>query len=110
MKRDTVWDLTARCGGVFKFTVLVQKRVKELVRGAPKLIDENVTDPIEIAVMEIDQGLIELEDLTDAEVAELKESMEEQTAAQSLLAKDQGGKSATPGEPDPQSITEFLKS
>ncbi|MFG0320547.1 MAG: DNA-directed RNA polymerase subunit omega [Planctomycetota bacterium JB042] len=107
MKREDVWDLTQQCGGVFKFTVLLQKRVQELVRGAPKLIDHPSNDPIEVAVNEIRAGVIELENLTEDEIEEMKKSLEEQAAAQSLLAKEQDGR---PGDPSTAAITEFLKS
>lgn len=108
MKREVVWELTRRCGGPFKFTVLLQKRVHELVRGAPKLIDHPSTDPVEIAALEIQAGLIELEAMTADEIEEMKKSMEEQAAAQSLLAKEQPD--GRPGDPSTQAITEFLKS
>jgi len=107
MKREDVWELTQQCGGVFKFTVLLQKRIQELVRGAPKLVDNPSNDPIVIAVAEIKAGLIELESLTNEEIEDMKKSLEEQAAAQSLLAKDQDGR---PGDPSTQAITDFLKS
>lgn len=104
MKRELVWKLTTKCGGVFKFTVLLQKRIQELVSGAPKLVDDPSTDPVEIALKEIDAGAIELEALTEAEIEELKRSMQEQVAAQTLLDK------SAAGEPSTQAITDFLKS
>jgi DNA-directed RNA polymerase subunit K/omega len=108
MNKQMVWDLTARCGGVFKFTVLLQKRIHELVRGAPKLIDDPSTDPIEIALKEIHAGAIELEYLTNEEVEEMKRSLEEQVAAQALLDKTEP--EGVAGEPSTKSITDFLKS
>ena len=108
MDREMVWKLTQQCGGVFKFTVLVQKRVQELVRGAPKLIKDPTRNPVEIAMKEIDAGLIELETLTDEEVENMRKSMEEQAAAQTLLNKEQ--QAAEQGEPSTRAITEFLKS
>lgn len=107
MNRAVIWDMTARCGGVFKFTVLLQKRVHELVQGAPKLVDDPSTDPVEIALKEIEAGVIELESLTAPEIEELKKSMEEQVAAQTLLDKSDSGE---PGEPSTRAITDFLKS
>ena len=106
MNRKMVWELTDRCGGVFKFTVLLQKRIHELVRGAPKLTDSKETDPVEIALIEIKEGLIELEPMTEQEKEELQASMEEQAAAQTLLDKEQ----ERPGDVSTQAITEFLKS
>lgn len=106
MNRKMVWELTDRCGGVFKFTVLLQKRVHELVRGAPKLTDSKETDPVSIALQEIQEGLIELEPMSKKEIDDLRESMEEQAAAQTLLKKDQ----ERVGDASTQAITEFLKS
>ncbi|MFH0945735.1 MAG: DNA-directed RNA polymerase subunit omega [Planctomycetota bacterium] len=108
MNKEMVWDLTARCGGVFKFTVLLQKRIHELVAGAPKLIDDPSTDPIEIALKEIHAGAIELEYLSKDEIEGMKRSVEEQAAAQSLL--DRGEPESKPGEPSTKAITDFLKS
>ncbi len=108
MDQQLVWDLSERCGGVFKFTVLLQKRIHELVRGAPKLIEDSSIDPIDIALKEIAAGVIELEALSPMEIEELKRSMEEQTAAQSLLAREQA--TGKPGEPSTRAITDFLRS
>jgi len=49
--------------GSFERTVLLQKRVRQLVRGDAPLFDaelEHIDNPIEIALMEISRGLIEL--------------------------------------------------
>lgn len=54
-----------RCGGVFKATVLIQKRVKELNRGARRLLDGDFRSPIEAAIAEIEAGKLEL--LTNSE-------------------------------------------
>ncbi len=53
-------ELYGRCGGVFKTTVLIQKRLRELNRGARKLVDDQAKNPIEIVMHEIDAGRIEL--------------------------------------------------
>ncbi len=108
MDRRLVWELSAKCGGVFKFTVLIQKRIHELVRGAPKLVNDPSSDPITIALKEIAQGLIELQPMTPSEIEEMQKSLEEQAAAQTLLAREQAG--PQPGEVSTRAITEFLKS
>ncbi|RMH01273.1 MAG: hypothetical protein D6702_11885 [Planctomycetota bacterium] len=49
--------------GSFERTVLLQKRVRQLVRGDAPLFDaelEKVDNPIEIALIEMERGLIEL--------------------------------------------------
>ena len=46
--------------GSFHKTALLQKRVRELIRGASPLIDTREVSPIKIAFLEMDRGLIEL--------------------------------------------------
>ncbi|TAH36406.1 MAG: hypothetical protein EYC70_11445 [Planctomycetota bacterium] len=49
--------------GSFERTVLLQKRIRQLVRGDAPLFDaelEHMDNPIEIALTEIERGLIEL--------------------------------------------------
>lgn len=49
--------------GSFERTVLLQKRIRQLVRGDAPLFDaelEHVENPIEIALIEVERGLIEL--------------------------------------------------
>lgn len=108
MDRKMVWELSQKCGGIFKFTVLVQKRIRELVGGAPKLCDIPSNNPIDVAMKEIELGLIELQPMTAAEIEEMQRSLEEQAAAQALLNTE----APTPGvgEPSAAVISEFLKS
>lgn len=108
MKREDVWKLSDRCGGVFKFTVLLQKRIRELVKGAPPLLeDTGGLGFIEIALREIKEGLIELKPLSQEELEQMRAQLHEQAAAQSLLSKGEEGR---PGEPSTQAASEFLKS
>jgi DNA-directed RNA polymerase subunit K/omega len=53
-------DLYKRCEGVFKTTVLIQKRLRELNRGARKLVDDDSKSAVEIVMKEIREGRIEL--------------------------------------------------
>ncbi|MDD5454389.1 MAG: DNA-directed RNA polymerase subunit omega [Candidatus Ratteibacteria bacterium] len=43
---------------VFELINLAGKRARELVSGAPKLIQEEIEDPIQIALREISEGKI----------------------------------------------------
>jgi DNA-directed RNA polymerase subunit K/omega len=55
--------------GSFHKTALLQKRVRELVRGAAPIIETREDNPIKIAFLEMERGLIELipdEDSTGA--------------------------------------------
>lgn len=53
--------------GSFHKTALLQKRVRELIRGAAPLLDTREHNPIKIAYLEMEKGLIEL--IPDEEVA-----------------------------------------
>ena len=58
-------------GGKFKLSTLMQKRLVELMRGAPKLVNSGATNLHEIVIEEILQGKIELgEPAKDATVEE----------------------------------------
>ena len=53
-------ELERRVGGRFLLTALLQKRVRELVAGAPRLVDIRSENPIDVAIEEIRAGKIEL--------------------------------------------------
>lgn len=56
--------------GSFSRTVLLQKRVRQLVRGDAPLFDadlEHIDNPVEIALIEIERGLIELREDVEEE-------------------------------------------
>lgn len=56
-------------GGRFKFTTLVQHRVRELMEGARPLVERNGRTDFEVAVQEVVEGKITLE-LTEQEQPE----------------------------------------
>jgi DNA-directed RNA polymerase subunit omega len=53
-------ELEQKVGGRFKLTALLQKRIRELVAGAPRLVDVRTDNPIDVAIEEIRAGKIEL--------------------------------------------------
>lgn len=55
LKDDAVIN---KVGGRFKFTALVQHRVRELMAGARPLVERNGRSDIEVAVLEIVEGKI----------------------------------------------------
>jgi DNA-directed RNA polymerase subunit omega len=55
-------QLAEKFGGRFKLTVLIQKRLKELVKGGQKLVDMEDRNLINIVVEEIKQGKVTYED------------------------------------------------
>ena len=73
MDRTKVMKLAERSGGLFRLAVLLQKRVQELVNGAPKLVKTDEDDPINIAMLEVEAEAIELVDLSEEELAALQE-------------------------------------
>jgi DNA-directed RNA polymerase subunit omega len=55
---------TEEVGGVFKFTVLLQRRVRELVKGATPLVSvSGDMDPIDIAMKEFLDGKISFQEI-----------------------------------------------
>ncbi len=61
MRIDEVDELAARIGGRFKLTVLLQKRLRELGRGAAALVENPDQNLIDTALEEIRQGKVFLE-------------------------------------------------
>lgn len=53
-------ELEERVGGRFQLTTLLQKRVRELVAGAPRLVEIKSDNPIDIAIEEVRAGKIDL--------------------------------------------------
>jgi DNA-directed RNA polymerase subunit K/omega len=47
-----------KVGNTFALTVLLQKRCQELVRGAKRLVEEDIKNPIDLALEEIVQGRV----------------------------------------------------
>jgi DNA-directed RNA polymerase subunit K/omega len=63
MDRTLPQRLQRYVNGSFHRTVLLQKRIRQLVRGDAPLFDaelEHIENPIEIALVEIERGLVEL--------------------------------------------------
>ena len=67
MNKSEIDGLAEKFGGRFKLTVLIQKRVRELVKGAQKLIETDHKNLIDVAIEEIKAGKVVYEgmDLTD---------------------------------------------
>jgi DNA-directed RNA polymerase subunit omega len=53
--------LSEKFGGRYKLTVLIQKRLKELVKGAQKLVDLEDRNLINVVMEEIRQGKVTFE-------------------------------------------------
>ena len=53
-------ELDQKVGGRFKLTALLQRRIRELVAGAPRLVDVRSDNPIDVAIAEVRAGKVEL--------------------------------------------------
>jgi DNA-directed RNA polymerase subunit omega len=60
MDVDRLEQLTQKVGGRFRLTALLQKRLAELVKGSPPLVDLPSNNYFEVALREIEEGRIEL--------------------------------------------------
>lgn len=64
-------DIIRQVGGRFKLTTLVHKRLNELIQGSRPLIDRDGRSDLELAIAEIEAGLIyidyEASNITDPE-------------------------------------------
>ena len=60
MDPSVLEKLIAKVGGRYKLTVLIQKRIRELMRNAPRLVDIDSENPMHIAIEEIRQDKINL--------------------------------------------------
>jgi len=60
MNVDRLEKLTQKVGGRFRLTSLLQKRLAELLKGSPPLVDLPGKDYFAIALREIEEGKIEL--------------------------------------------------
>jgi DNA-directed RNA polymerase subunit K/omega len=65
MESSLPQQLVKQVGGSFRLTALLQKRVRELVRGQKPLLETRERNYIKIAAMELERGLIDL--VTDDE-------------------------------------------
>ena len=54
-------DAVRQVGGAFRFTALVQRRLKELIDGARPLVAPQGKTPVQIAVEEVAQGKIAID-------------------------------------------------
>ena len=84
MDANRLEQLTQKVGGRFRLTALLQKRLAELVKGSPPLVDLPSNNYFEIALREIEEGRIELlrpwtaQDGAPRAVAESAEKEEEE--------------------------------
>ena len=61
MNRSEIDALSEKFGGRYRLTVLIQKRLRELTKGAQKLVDVESRNLIEVVLEEIKHGKITIE-------------------------------------------------
>ena len=61
MNRSEIDALADKFGGRYRLTVLIQKRLRELTKGAQKLVEVDSRNLIEVVLEEIKQGKIAIE-------------------------------------------------
>ena len=88
MDSKKIWELAEKTGGIFKLTVLIQKRVQELIRGAPKLVDTPSSDVLAIALKEVEEGKISLEPLSEEELEAGAQALQDEMAAERSILGD----------------------
>lgn len=65
MSRNLIPEYVIRkVGGRFKLSALLQKRMRQLNKGAPRLVDIDTDDPMKIALAELLAGKISLSEET----------------------------------------------
>jgi DNA-directed RNA polymerase subunit K/omega len=74
--------LYEKIGGVYKTTVLIQKRLRELNRGARKLVAEESKSPIAIVMSEVESDRIALVPDTEENREQIRTEIERMTADQ----------------------------
>lgn len=79
-------ELYKDVGGVYRTTVLVQKRLRELNRGARRLVETDAKNPIAVVITEIDQKKIELVEDTEENREQIRAEIERLTATQPRAA------------------------
>jgi DNA-directed RNA polymerase subunit K/omega len=80
-------DLYKDVGGVYRTTVLVQKRLRELNRGARRLVATESKNPIGVVMDEIDQHRIELVEDNEENREAIRAEMERLTQNQPRAAE-----------------------
>ena len=58
-------EIVRKLGGRFKFTALVQHRVRELMEGSRPLVEREGRSDFEIAIQEVVEGKIEYQTIED---------------------------------------------
>ena len=88
-------------GGSFRLSVLLQKRIIELVRGAPPVVEhaEKERGPIEVAMREILEGKISLEMIAGVDFDKLVEQARQEKEARVAAREAEAGTAPKPAMP-----------
>lgn len=61
MMYPSIDSLTSKFDSKYTIVVAAAKRARQLVEGAPRLVDVKTTKPVSIALFELDAGKIKIE-------------------------------------------------
>lgn len=80
-----------RVGGAFRLSVLLQKRIIQLVRGAPAVVEnaDREKSPMDVALREILEGKISLEPIPADEFEKLVEAARIEKEGRALSREDE---------------------
>jgi DNA-directed RNA polymerase omega subunit len=87
MNPVTIDQLLAVIPNKYLLTMVIAARAKQLERGAKKLIATDISNSLDIAIMEIAGGMIDVEDL----IAQSNERMLEQLVEEKQMIEDDAG-------------------
>ena len=95
MEAKELESLLAKVGGKYKLVTLFQKRMRELQRGLPRLIETDATNPWDVVAKEISDGKV---DLIMGEEAEQMRKEVAQREVEELAEAEKKGKLPKPVE------------
>ena len=61
----SVTELLDRVENRYRLVTIASKRARQLIDGMEPMVEKNSVNPLSVAVMEVNQGLIEYETLKD---------------------------------------------
>lgn len=99
MNPETLDSMLTKVGGKFKLVALYQKRMRELVRGLPPLVECESMDPWDLAAKEILNTKVEL--IVGEEAEKIRREIAAREAEESPQDKKKDGGASAPSAPPP---------
>ena len=89
MDKSEIDGLAEKFGGRFRLTVLIQKRLKELTKGAGKLVPSESRNLIDVVLEEIRQGKVVFDQPVDEEELKAEEAKARKRKAEEREEKEE---------------------